>query len=143
MSNNFEKALEKGPLVYPVRGWSMTPLLREKRDLVVIKPLGEHVCKKNDVILYRVNDRYVLHRILKVRAGDYVLCGDRCLQKEFGITREQILGVMTSFIKNSKEISTNSLRCRIYNFFWCDLFFLRVVVLKVGSFFKRFFKRRA
>ena len=60
------------------KGISMRPLLRQGRDIVVIKrpmfPL-----KAGDVPLYRVKGKneLVLHRILKVREdGVYIIRGD-------------------------------------------------------------------
>lgn len=141
--STFEDQLRiNGRIVYTVVGCSMTPLLHEKRDLVVIEPIGSHKCKKNDVILYRINNRYVLHRIVQVRAQDYVMRGDRCIKKEYGITQQHVLGIMTSFVKKGKVKSVKGFLYRLYTFFWCDMFFLRFLILKIGSFFKRSFLRR-
>lgn len=141
--STFEEQLRiNGRIVYTVRGWSMTPLLYENRDLVVIDSIESHKLKKNDVILYRINDRYVLHRIVKVRSQDYVMRGDRCMTKEYGITQRHILGRMTSFIRKGKPKSVKNFLYRLYVFFWCDMFFLRVAVLKTGSFLRRLFLRK-
>ena len=73
----FEKIIEKdGKLIYTNRGDSMMPLIKEGRDLIIIeKPVGR--LKKYDVPLYkRDSGQYVLHRVLKVRDDDYVICGD-------------------------------------------------------------------
>ena len=73
----FEQVLEEqGTLVYTNVGNSMLPLIREGRDLIILKkPEGR--LKKYDVPLYkRDSGQYVLHRVLKVRESDYVICGD-------------------------------------------------------------------
>ena len=73
----FEEEIEKnGRLVYTNVGDSMRPLIRQGRDLLIIeKPQGR--LRKYDVPLYkRDSGQYVLHRILKVRDSDYVICGD-------------------------------------------------------------------
>ena len=64
---SFEELLEtKGYIVYRTVGYSMLPLLRQKRDIVEIRPKGAERCRKNDVVLYKRNNKYILHRILEV-----------------------------------------------------------------------------
>lgn len=53
---------EKGIYIGTTVGTSMEPLLRTRRDVVVIeKPAGR--LKKYDVPLYRRGEDYVLHRM--------------------------------------------------------------------------------
>ena len=67
------------------RGTSMLPLIREKRDYVILVQCAERP-KPKDIIFYqRKNGQYVLHRILKVREDGYVLCGDNQAWLEYGI----------------------------------------------------------
>ena len=80
------------------RGASMRPLLRQGKDIVVIKrpifPL-----KAGDAPLYRVKGKkeLVLHRILKVREdGVYIIRGDNLYFKEY-VKESQIVGVMKAF----------------------------------------------
>ena len=65
---SFEEILESGqPLVYTNVGDSMEPLIRQGRDLLVIRK-NDREWRKYDIPLYRRdNGQYVLHRILKVR----------------------------------------------------------------------------
>ncbi len=128
----FEKIIEKdGKLIYTNRGDSMMPLIKEGRDLIIIeKPVGR--LKKYDVPLYkRDSGQYVLHRVLKVRDDDYVICGDNRTNLEYGISDRHIIGVLTSVVRNGKEISVNNWKYKVYVHVWCDLFPLRVFVLKV------------
>ena len=128
----FEKIIEKdGKLIYTNRGDSMMPLIKEGRDLLIIeKPVGR--LKKYDVPLYkRDSGQYVLHRVLKVRDDDYVICGDNRTNLEYGISDRHIIGVLTSVVRNGKEISVNNWKYKVYVHVWCDLFPLRVFVLKV------------
>ena len=85
--STYEEELQKnGKIIHTNVGTSMMPLLRQNRDVMIIeRPEGR--LKKYDVPLYkRKNGQYVLHRILKVREKDYVICGDHCVKKEYGIT---------------------------------------------------------
>ncbi|MDO5305842.1 MAG: hypothetical protein Q4E87_09745, partial [bacterium] len=82
-------------------------MLRNRRDTIVIRPY-EGRLKKYDVPLYKRGNDYVLHRIVKVLPDSYVICGDNCLNKEYGITDEQILGVLTEFYRDGTHIDMNS-----------------------------------
>lgn len=128
----FEEELEThGSIVYTNVGVSMMPLLRQGRDLMVIQKKPEGRCKKYDAVLYRVGNRYILHRILKVRAHDYVIAGDNCIHREYGITDAQILGVLTQVLRDGKRIDVKkSFKYRLYVHLWCDFFHIRVLILK-------------
>lgn len=121
--STFEQELErKGNITYTCRGVSMLPLLRQQRDLFTItKKQGR--CKKYDVALYKRSDgAYVLHRIVKVLPDGYVFLGDNCLNKEYGITDQQVLGVMTSFVRDGKEYVTDAKGCLFYAKVWYMLY---------------------
>lgn len=136
---DFEEYIAKnGQLVYTNVGTSMLPLLREKRDLVIIgaKPAGR--LKRYDVPLYRrENGQYVLHRILKVRKEDYVLCGDNRWQRESGVTDGQIIGVLKAVVRDGHTISINENKYILYVHLICDLYPIRVAVLWVRDMLKR------
>ena len=71
---------EHGFAVHPIRGFSMMPLLRQGKDSVSIVALSEEQkrsLKVGDVPLYRMpSGKLVLHRILEVRDGYYLIRGD-------------------------------------------------------------------
>ena len=101
-------------------GRSMQPMLRSRRDAVVLVA-PQFPLKKYDVILYRrSNGQYVLHRIISVRHG-YVICGDRLWRKEYGITDENVIGVATGFFRDKKYVSCDNFRYRVYCRVWCAL----------------------
>ena len=136
--STYEEELSKnGKIIHTNVGVSMMPLLRQNRDVMIIeRPEGR--LKKYDVPLYkRKNGQYVLHRILKVREHDYVICGDHCVTKEYGITDEQIIGVLTGVIRDGKTISVNDFNYKVYYHLWCDFFYVRVTILKIKFFIRR------
>ncbi len=130
MSASFEEVLARdGKLIYTGVGTSMLPMLRQRRDLLIIERPGRTL-RKYDVPLYRRDSgKYVLHRVLKVRRDGYVLCGDNQWRREYGITDRQIIGVLTAFVRDGKEIPVTDRRYRLYVHLWCDLFWLRAAVL--------------
>lgn len=138
MKTTFEQELnQKGKLIYTNVGDSMLPLIRQDKDLMIIeRPSGR--LKKYDVPLYkRDNGQYVLHRILKVRETDYIICGDNRWQKEYGITDRQIIGVLTGIVRNKKMISVENKMYLLYVHLWCDFFPVRAVMLRILLTLKR------
>ena len=135
-----QELIENGRIIWTNVGKSMMPLLSEKRDVMIIeRPTGR--LKRYDVPLYkRADGKYVLHRVLKVRKNDYVICGDHCTQKEYGITDEDIIGVLVGVIRDGKTVSMTSFSYKLYYHLWCDFFIVRVAILKIKAFFKRAFR---
>ena len=126
-----------GRLIYTNIGTSMLPLLRQKRDLMIIDKKNDERCKKYDAVLYkRANGQYVLHRILKVRKNDYVICGDNCYRKEYGVTDNQILGVLTAVVRDGKTVYTSNRKYLLYVHLWCDFFYVRACILAVIQIFR-------
>ena len=117
----FEKYLKShGEVVMPIQGTSMLPLLRQGKDLVLIERKKENYrYEEGDVILYRRVEKkqYVLHRIIRVCADDYVLLGDNCFSKEYGIRDENILGIMTGFVRSGRFHSVLEKEYRRYREF--------------------------
>ena len=119
-------------LTYSNVGVSMLPLLRQGRDLFTVEKKGEARCKVGDVVLYRrPPSHYVLHRIIEVREKDYVILGDNCVAKEYGITDGDILGVMTGYVRNGKEHSVREAGYRIYRYLWIHTATLRIAAQRV------------
>lgn len=140
MSNSsYEEQLRlHGQLVYTNVGDSMMPLLREHRDLLVIDRRGTDRCKKYDAVLYRrPTGEYVLHRILKVRRDDYVLCGDNRWAREYGVREDWILGVLTAVVRDGREISVKDLKYQLYVHLWCDFFYIRAAIIRVRDYIFR------
>ena len=128
---SFEEILEHdGVLIYTNVGDSMLPLIRQGRDLLVIRKLSGKPRKYNVVLYKRDNGQYVLHRIIKRRKQNYVMCGDNRFVKEYGITDRHIIGILTSVIRDGKEISLSSRGVRFYSCLWCGLFPIRSLLLR-------------
>lgn len=127
---------EKGVYVSTTSGHSMRPLFADRRDTVIISPVSGRL-KKYDVPLYRRGDQYILHRIIKVKSDSYVICGDNCVTKEYGITDDQIVGVLTAFYRKDRYTEVSNFRYRIYAFVWCHTYYPRVFLKKVYWLIKR------
>ena len=111
---SIEEGLKKnGYHASTTSGYSMYPLLRDRRDNIVVRPCSGRL-KKYDVPLYKRGNEYVLHRIIKVLPDGYVICGDNCIDKEYNIKDENILGVLTEVYRNNKKINMDGLPYKIY-----------------------------
>ncbi len=102
-----EKLRSGASVTFGPRGVSMRPLIRQGKDSVVIEALKERP-KTGDVIFYRRPDgQFVLHRIIGEDSRGYILCGDNQIVKEFGVTENLIIGIMTAVVRNGKTMSCN------------------------------------
>jgi len=129
---------ERGSLTYTFKGCSMNPMLKQGRDLFTVKAKTPERCRKYDVVLYRrPPNQYVLHRIIEVREKDYVILGDNCIRKEYGIQDEDIIGVLTGFVRDGRTYSVTDRRYRLYVHVWCSLYYPRMVIMKAKAFLYR------
>ena len=126
---SFEDIIERdGSLVYTNRGFSMYPMLRQNRDLLIISKITGEL-KKYDVVLFKRNGKYILHRIIVVKENTYDTAGDHNWWKEKDIRRDEIIGILTAFVRDGREISVTDPAYQRYVYLWCDLYPLRCGIL--------------
>lgn len=143
---SFETLLEKqGYFVYTNMGFSMLPLLRQKKDIIEIRKKEPGRCNQYDVVLYKRGEKFILHRIVKVLPDGYLISGDNCRVIERDIKDKDILGVMTRVNRNGKDITPDNKLYKLYVLLWCKPYHLRIFYLKIKAFIRRcisFVKRR-
>ena len=134
---------EHGTLTYANTGVSMMPLLRQGRDLFIAEKKGPGRCRAGDVVLYRrPPDQYVLHRVVKVRPEDYVILGDNCISREYGITDGDIIGVMTGYVRGGKTHSVGETGYRVYSSLWMATAGPRIFAKRAAMMIRRCLKKR-
>lgn len=103
---------EKGCASLTVTSNSMWPMLRHRKDRVLLAPA--EVFQKGDIILYLPdNGQYILHRILK-KENSYVICaGDNQCEKE-QVENSCVLAAVTDFYRCDKRYSVNGTGYRLY-----------------------------
>ena len=113
-----QEQLDAGKNVkFKPRGVSMLPMLRQGIDSVVLSPVPKKL-KKYDLPLYRrKSGQFVLHRIVKV-GESYTCIGDNQFVYEPGLRHEQMIGLVTSFYRDQKEISVTAISYRLYCRVW-------------------------
>ncbi len=107
---------EKGFLSETIVGTSMLPLLKEHRDTVIIEKITEPL-RKYDVVLFRRSKQLVLHRIVKIKMGYFLIRGDNCVHGE-KVYNSQIIGKMTHFYRKGKRCNVNNKAYRLYSIIW-------------------------
>ena len=149
---NIEKQLkEQGFYVSTTVGYSMWPMLKNRRDRVVLRALEEgETLKKGDVPLYiRPHDgKHILHRILKVKEDHYIIRGDNTYSLE-RVPKTWIVGVLHEFYRKGKHVSVSNKKYHLYATAWQWIYPVRFVCHYVKLFFskvigrlKRIFKKR-
>ena len=94
--------LEKtGVFIGPTVGVSMLPMLKNRRDTIVVRPKTERL-KPLDVALYRRGDAYVLHRVIEPIDGGYLIRGDNTYSDEY-IPESDVFGVLSEFFRKDKH----------------------------------------
>ncbi len=138
LNANIERQLEEqGYYVSTTVGWSMYPMLRNRRDRIVVLPVGQERLKKYDLPLYRRPDgKYILHRIIDVRDGLYIIRGDNTYVKEY-IPDDWILGYVSEFYREGRHILSSSKAYRRYAAFWNWIYPVRWLFVKVRRFARR------
>ena len=117
----FQEQLDAGkPVSFVPRGKSMLPMLKGGEDMIILeKPKGR--LQMFDVALYyrRETDSYSVHRVVGFKKDKtYIMLGDNNFQREYGISDDDIVGVVTSYYHKGKMHSVNDLTYRLYREFW-------------------------
>lgn len=113
-----ERLAAGGSVRISPHGTSMLPMLKDGRDQVVLSPLPEKLKKYALPLYQRENGQYVLHRIVKA-ADDYTCMGDNQFLPEKGLRHDQMIAVVTSFVHNGTEYSTEHFGYKAYCRVWC------------------------
>ena len=127
MTENIEEILSvQGFYVSTTVGMSMWPMLKNRRDRIVISSVGDRKLRPLDVPLYRRPDgKYVLHRILWVKDDHFVIRGDNTYVLE-RVPKEWVIGYLTEFYRKGKHIRVESRAYRCYAAIWRLLYFPRL-----------------
>ena len=96
---------KNGVVTFVPKGNSMLPFIKNHKNTVIAVKKTERL-KPLDVALYSVGDKYVLHRVLAVKDGYYIICGDNRPEYE-KVKEEDVFGVMTGYYKGKKYVDRN------------------------------------
>lgn len=136
---DIETLIKSGQSVqlYP-QGYSMYPLLVPGRDEVILSPLPDRPLRRGDVALYRRDTGIlVLHRICRCKRDGYYMVGDNQVQMEGPLRKEQIIGMMTGFVRKGKLFSVSDLWYRILSGTWLLMRPVRRCIMVPGAKIKK------
>lgn len=107
-------------------GRSMQPMLRQHKDVVTVKRV-DRALRKGDAVLYPGKDgRFILHRIVKIKNGEFIIRGDNNYFTEYGIKKENIVGILKEFYRDGKYINCETDRkYKLYVFYICHSYPMR------------------
>ena len=139
LSPLMKETLENGgEVIFTPTGDSMRPLLRHRRDKVCILKPRENCLKKYDIPLFvRKDGKYVLHRIVAVKADGYVITGDNQYVKEYRVQHSQVIGVVKGIWRDEKYISCEGFWYQAYCRAWVWNYPLRWIYLRSRQVFFR------
>ena len=114
----------------------MLPMLRQGIDSVELAPLPERL-KKYDLPVYQYpSGKYVMHRVVAVKDGQYVCRGDNTYRDEH-IQHDQMLGVVSAFRRGEKRIEVDALGYRMYCRLWVAIYPLRKLYMRCRTWLSR------
>lgn len=115
--SNVIELLSRGKQVkIPVKGSSMLPFIVGERDLVLLENVPHDnsdselpILKVGDIVLFRFNSRFILHRIIEINGNDYIIQGDGVVNAKEKCSLSDIFGrVVTIYRRGEKEIDPYS-----------------------------------
>ncbi len=116
------------------QGYSMYPMFLPGRDSAVLAKADPDRLKRGDVVLYRrASGILVLHRIWKVTKEGVYLIGDNQSSIEGPLKKEQIKGILVSFLRKGRMISVRNPVYLLISRSWLCLRPLRDVIKRAGA----------
>lgn len=133
---SIQEVLERdGVWISTTAGTSMWPMLRDRRDTIVVRP-AEGRLRPYDIALYRRDDAYILHRVIKSTADGYRIIGDNCMVFE-EVPESDILGRLDEFWRGERHCDPQSDAWLLYARIWHDLLPIRKGIRRIHVAAKR------
>ena len=121
----FDQLIKEGKQVcFTPSGVSMRPFIEGNRDSVTLAA-AEHP-EVGDILLAKIGNRYVLHRLIAIQGNELTLMGDGNLTGEEHCTKADIIGKVIAITRpngNNKRLTKGRL--------WWHLKPLRRLLLKI------------
>jgi signal peptidase I len=100
-------------------GTSMHPTIRHM-DLITVEPLAPCNLKRGDIILYRLQDSFIAHRIVNIEKQNgcgltFILRGDASVNDDAPVKPAQVLGKVVCLERGHRTIDPYSLRVRLWS----------------------------
>jgi len=121
-----------GTVCFTPQGISMKPMLRGGVDTITLSPSPPRLRKYDLPLVLRDDGTYVLHRVVrKSKNGLYTLCGDNQYALEKGVRHDQVVGVVTAFVRGGRAVSCGNFLYKLYCRLWSGTRLARRVFFRV------------
>lgn len=101
-----------------IAGWSMSPLLFPGRDSFILARTKKKL-KRGDIVLYRRDSgKYIVHRIYKIKQGNFFMIGDGETKVEGPLRRDQILALAIGVYRKGRYLGFNTIRWKAFSQIW-------------------------
>lgn len=100
-----EEEIKERDISFLIKGDSMRPFFKSELTRVSITKVGS--LSKYDVILYKYQKKYLMHRVIKISDDNLVCRGDGLISKEV-IKLKDVIGVVKSHETNKGQVSANN-----------------------------------
>ncbi len=120
------------------KGFSMRPFIENKRDKIVLEPVGNKELKVGDVVLAQTTlGNFVLHRIVRIIGDSITLRGDGNAFGTEQTEQKKVVARASAFIRkgSTRALPVTSAKWRIYSFFWMHTLPLRRYFLYIHRHF--------
>lgn len=123
-------------VIISATGNSMAPLIRNKKDSIVLSAYKGENLGVGDMVFYkRKNGRYVLHRIVDIASdGKFIMLGDNQIKMEETVDIKQIVALPVAVIRGEKEVSLTSDGYKLYTKLWKKKSLIRIAYIKLFAF---------
>jgi len=109
----------------------MHPTIRHG-DVITVEPAVPANLNRGDIILYRLQDNFIAHRIVNIKESDrseltFILKGDASIACDGPVKTEQVLGKVICLERDQRIIDPYNWRVRIWSMFYLWLARLKSV----------------
>ena len=120
MMTEISRLISEGKTVtITAKGYSMNPFIVHLKDQITIGPWKDEQIKEGAVVLAKdTRGAYLIHRIIKRDGARLTLMGDGNIGLTETARTSEVIGLMQSVTKKGRTYSVQSLRWRLYSWFW-------------------------
>ena len=98
-------------------GWSMRPTIRDG-EIITVAPIEASEVKKGDIILYRINEGVIAHRVVGIEKGGraedrFILRGDAARDCDEPVGSHQVLGRVVLVERQGRHVNPYSRKTKM------------------------------
>ena len=125
--------LEEGKDVdFTVTGNSMWPLLKSRRDRVVLTLCKPQDIRKGEIVFFEaLPSKFLLHRVTKLKGNTFETTGDFNTFRDGFFSKDCVIGKTVKIVRKDKSYGIDSILMRLYSALWRALFFARKPLIKL------------